>query len=516
MDPEIIDLGSLDIGSGSGSGSGNGGKRSANFGGGLELLMNDRFKSGNNDKSGSTNINLDDITSLEDDLRDMDSSSSRNIKELRSDLFNSSSSSSAFSNIKLSDRHDPFSNSIGGDSGGSGDAGIGASTAMFEEEKPTWDGFGKFNNVPMNPDVHMDSQPQLTKEELLREKFKYVKKLEDLEKKGIRLTKKYDMESSLSEMKGEYETHVEERERRNSVKFQGKMLMACITGIEFLNNKFDPFDLKLDGWSEQINENIDDYDEIFGELHEKYKSKAKMAPELKLLFQLGGSAIMLHMTNTMFKSAMPGMDDIMRQNPELMQQFTQAAVSSMSQQQNRGNSAGGGGGGGSGFGNFMSDIAGMASSSSKPAAAFSHQPQYNPNQQMNMPPMPMPTVPQRAPPPPIQTQGDRAPPPPRRPGDLTNVRPDVLMGRGGVSQTIQQSLRPEMKGPSDITSLLSGLKTKTVSVDSGSKSAAVSAAVGSGSSTISASDLNEMKNDNMPNKSKRKQKSDRTSISLDI
>ena len=509
MDPEIIDLGSLDIGSGSG---GNGGKRSANFGGGLELLMNDKFKSGN-EKSGSTNINLDDITSLEDDLREMDSSSSRNIKELRSDLFNSSSSSSAFSNIKLSDRHDPFSNSIGG-GGDGGDAGVGASTAMFEDEKPTWDGFGKFNNVPMNPDVPMDTQPQLTKEELLREKFKYVKKLEDLEKKGIRLTKKYDMESSLSEMKGEYETHVEERERRNSVKFQGKMLMACITGIEFLNNKFDPFDLKLDGWSEQINENIDDYDEIFGELHEKYKSKAKMAPELKLLFQLGGSAIMLHMTNTMFKSAMPGMDDIMRQNPELMQQFTQAAVSSMSQQQNRGN---GGGGGGSGFGNFMSDIAGMASSS-KPASAsaYSHQPQYNPNQQMNMPPMPMPTVPQRPPPPPIQTQGDRAPPPPRRPGDLTNVRPDVLMGRGGVSQTIQQSLRPEMKGPSDITSLLSGLKTKTVSVDSGSKSAAASAAVGSGSSTISASDLNEMKNDNMPNKSKRKQKSDRTSISLDI
>ena len=36
------------------------------------------------------------------------------------------------------------------------------------------------------------------------------------------------------------------------------MLMACITGIEFLNNKFDPFDIKLDGWSEQIHENIDD------------------------------------------------------------------------------------------------------------------------------------------------------------------------------------------------------------------------------------------------------------------
>ena len=520
MEPEVIDLGSLDIGDG-----GSGGRKSSNFGGGLELLMNDKFKSGG-DKNASTNIHLDDITSLEDDLRDMDSSSSRNVKEMRSNLFGSGPSSSSSSSFNVN-KHDSLSNSIGGgmnydDDGGGGNnnGGIGASTALFDDDKPTWDGFGKFSNVPIHPDVPIDSQPQLTKEELLREKFKYIKKLEDLEKKGIRLTKKYDMESSLSEMKGEYETHVEERERRNSVKFQGKMLMACITGLEFLNNKFDPFDLKLDGWSEQVNENIDDYDEIFGELHEKYKSKAKMAPELKLLFQLGGSAIMLHMTNTMFKSAMPGMDDIMRQNPELMQQFTQAAVSSMSNA-TRG-TGGASGGGGSGFGNFMNDIAGLSSSRNASATPFSHQPQYNPAQQMNMP---MPTMPQRPPPPPIQTKGENAPPPPRRPGDLTNTRPDILMGRGNMSQTIQQSLRPEMKGPSDISSLLSGLKTKTVTVDNSSSSIPnVSMSKekekdknsNAGGSTISASDLNEMKNDNFPSKSKRKQKSERTSISLDI
>ena len=128
-------------------------------------------------------------------------------------------------------------------------------------------------------------------------------------------------------------------------KLEGKVAMVSFqdsrdNAIEFLNNKFDPFDINLEGWGEQFQENINDYDEIFGELHEKYKSKAKMAPELKLLFQLGGSAIMLHMTNTMFKSAMPGMDDIMRQNPELMQQFTKAAVNSMSNQN-------------PGFGNFM-------------------------------------------------------------------------------------------------------------------------------------------------------------------
>ena len=140
------------------------------------------------------------------------------------------------------------------------------------------------------------------------------------------------MESDLQEMKGSTIALMNEKEKSNSIKFQGKILTTMITGLEFLNSKFDPFDIKLDGWSEQINENIDDFDEIFSELHEKYKSKAKMAPELKLLFQLASSGIMIHMTNTMFKSALPGMDDIMRQNPDLMNHFTKAAMSSMEQQ----------------------------------------------------------------------------------------------------------------------------------------------------------------------------------------
>lgn len=212
---------------------------------------------------------------------------------------------------------------------------IGRETADIPTTARTWDGFENITtSTTFNPDAPEGgadvSEVKMSKEELLREKFACLRRLEELEKKGVRLTKHYTMESSLSEMQGEYETIVSEKERSNSVKFQAKILMACITGVEFLNNKFDPFDIKLDGWSEQINENISDYDEVFSELHEKYKSKGKMAPELKLMFQLAGSAMMIHMTNTMFKSAVPGMDDIMKQNPELMQQFTRAAANSMS------------------------------------------------------------------------------------------------------------------------------------------------------------------------------------------
>ena len=112
-------------------------------------------------------------------------------------------------------------------------------------------------------------------------------------------------------------------------------MMAAITGIEFLNNKFDPFDIKLDGWSESVNESINDYDEVFEELAEKYGGKSEIAPEIKLLMMLGGSAFMFHLTNTLFKSSIPGMDDIMKQNPDLMKQFAKAAVGSIGQETQR-------------------------------------------------------------------------------------------------------------------------------------------------------------------------------------
>ena len=43
------------------------------------------------------------------------------------------------------------------------------------------------------------------------------------------------MDSELKEMIGEYETILAEKERTNSIKFQAKMMMAFVTGLEFLN-----------------------------------------------------------------------------------------------------------------------------------------------------------------------------------------------------------------------------------------------------------------------------------------
>jgi hypothetical protein len=483
-------------------------KSSVNFGGGLELLMNGKRKS-DGSKANTKDIGLEDLDDLENQLNSLTDDIDNEQTKSKSGLFNKA----LHGGIKL--RFDDDANKSSADktndSGAAAgmsfspsastpvreDSSVGKATASSSKEhneNKTWDGFKKFNDIPVNPDQEMSEDPKLSKEDLLREKFKALRKLEDLERKGVKLSKRYTMESDLAEMQGEYEMIIDEKERSNSCKFQGRMLMAAVTGIEFLNNRFDPFDIKLDGWSEQINENVDDYDEIFAELHEKYKSKAKMAPELKLLFQLGGSAIMVHMTNTMFKSSMPGMDDIMRQNPELMQQFTQAAVNSMGDTN-------------PGFGGFMNNVMGNQGG----GGGGDNRP---------MPPMPPPSMQQSAPPAPMRTQtarSQRAQTAPHRP-DINEARGrqrdgisiEEQFGSIGSSQPERSTSesRPEMKGPSNISDLLSGLKTKNINMSEAPHKKE--------KSTISIQELKEISNAKAPARSKRRPRSEKNTVSLEL
>ena len=420
-----------------------GGTKSVNFGPGIGMLMNEKKKGKAEEVS---NISINDINNLESDL----------------DLGNININTPSPPEVKLNIESTPMS----------------STSKIGESMKSETPDMASFNNIPIDPMLNVPKKKVQTKEEQLREKFEILRKLEALEKKGIRLSKKYGMESSLDEMKGEYEMVKKDIEKKNSIKFQGKMLMACITGLEFLNNKFDPFDLKLDGWAEAINENVDEYDDVFSELHEKYASKAKMAPEIKLLFMLGGSAAMLHMTNTMFKSSMPGMDDIMRQNPELMHQFTQAAVNTMSNDN-------------PGFGNFMNNT--------------------RPQQQPPMPPRGSPPGP---------TQDMRAVPPilPRKTSKSSRI--DVGMTRGqatfndaenmdsnykSIPSNKSKNKRKEMNGPQDISDILSGLKTKNVKVKDTS-------------STISLEELKELNSTNLqvPKNSKKSKRTPNNVVNLNI
>ena len=84
-----------------------------------------------------------------------------------------------------------------------------------------------------------------------------------------------------------------------------------------------------------------------------------------LLLMLGGSGFMFHLTNTMFKTSLPGMNDIMSQNPDLMNQFAKATAASMGEKQ-------------PGFSNLMGSLFNQSSQS--------NQSPPQPNREMSGPP----------------------------------------------------------------------------------------------------------------------------------
>ena len=121
-----------------------------------------------------------------------------------------------------------------------------------------------------------------------------------------------------------------------------------------------------------------------------------------------------------------------------------------------------------------------------------------------------PNVNEGPPPPPVET---KLPERSARSQNLPN-RPDLMSARGvsindneRYADNEERISRPEMRGPSskqsEINSLLSGLKTKQINVDNKELS------------TISIDDLKDLTNVKVP-KSKRKQKSDKNIVSLDI
>jgi hypothetical protein len=80
----------------------------------------------------------------------------------------------------------------------------------------------------------------------------------------------------------------------------------------------------------------------------------------------------------------------------------------------------------------------------------------------------------------------------------------------GSATSATTTLRPEMKGPSDISELLSGLKTMSVNMPVGAN------ATVSSTTNVSSAPPIPIKKSASTGKTPRKQKSDKNTVSLDI
>lgn len=138
-------------------------------------------------------------------------------------------------------------------------------------------------------------------DDIRRKKCEYLYKLEKLAVK--RKIVSMSMDNTLDDIRNEYDRICNEMKNERTVAFLKRMMLLGVQGFEMLNNKFDPLGVDLDGWSEAMGYSLEnqEYDEVLGELYEKYKGTGQMSPELKLIFMIISSATMFTISKKITK-----------------------------------------------------------------------------------------------------------------------------------------------------------------------------------------------------------------------
>jgi hypothetical protein len=204
---------------------------------------------------------------------------------------------------------------------------------IVEEKKPEVKNENPEENQEGKENIFNDTYDdynELSADKQMLKRLDMLRKLGELVQYGVKLSQNYNMNSDYFAMKYEYELHKNIRAKQNSVNWMSSLMLNCIYGIEILNEKYNPFDLKLKNWSEQINADINNYYDVFGEIYEKYNQPGKnMAPELKLVLMISGSALKFHLNNTLLSQnnkIPPNLSQPEVQDPAMLEQMRAKAA----------------------------------------------------------------------------------------------------------------------------------------------------------------------------------------------
>lgn len=130
------------------------------------------------------------------------------------------------------------------------------------------------------------------------EKLELMSRIQQFQSEGITCLKKVTAFSNLDELRYELYRMSREFERNRSVNWMQQSLVTSIRMMEMANRRFDPFGLKLDGFSRTVAMNLDDYKPSLLGIHSRYGSTRVQSgnPVIQLLFTLAGSLLFHHVS----------------------------------------------------------------------------------------------------------------------------------------------------------------------------------------------------------------------------
>lgn len=148
------------------------------------------------------------------------------------------------------------------------------------------------------------SQPQNTQEDEFTKRTLLLD-LRQLELAGIKLSKEWTMEDSVSDMMLEMRRLTLAMDETSNVNMMRDGMRLLVTGIEMVNNRIGLLD--LDGWSAEVCRDLKKHDANLSRIYRKYwKRSHSTSPEVDICMSLIGSMGLFHMKRSMSKQILKG------------------------------------------------------------------------------------------------------------------------------------------------------------------------------------------------------------------
>lgn len=148
--------------------------------------------------------------------------------------------------------------------------------------------------VPVAPPPRYLSSPTASEEEETRlEKQGLLLDLHALQTKGVRLTREFTMNDSVTELEFELQKQTALQNTCSAVQNMKDMLRIGFNGMELLNAKMGPF-ICMDGWAESLTTDMKRFDAPLEKIYKRYWRKSSMSPVMELGMIILGSLAMHH------------------------------------------------------------------------------------------------------------------------------------------------------------------------------------------------------------------------------
>lgn len=149
--------------------------------------------------------------------------------------------------------------------------------------------------------------------------------LDEVEARGFQPPKRFNHTSDPDEMENVLHVAQQSLRRKSGAAISKKLLTGFVGVIEMMNHQFDPMGLKLDGFSDSVVGNIDEYEDVLIRMYDKYASTfGDQHPLVELVIMLGLAGAQVHMMNSWADQQKEKLEKSTQQQQQKQQQQQQA------------------------------------------------------------------------------------------------------------------------------------------------------------------------------------------------